>query len=257
MSVNLYKNTAQFYDGGNDRSLSEDISFYKTFIQDGCRILDVGCGTGRVAMALAHLPIEVTGIDYSQEMLNIFQEKLSKHPLEISSKIEIHCYDMTDFKLNDKFDLIIFPFRVFQVLQTTEQKGKCLETIKRHLAPEGKIIINVFNPNLKLLANFTGLKKMDYSYYDDKLRLEVTRYSQGEWVNFDKKTLSSKYIFETKDSDGNISIIEDRIQLGFLNKTEMDQLFIQNQLKIENLYSWWDFTPYEKGIYRELIYVLS
>lgn len=257
MSVNLYQNTAQFYDGGNNRSQSQDISFYIHYIQDSYRILDVGCGTGRVAMSLAHLPVEITGIDYSQPMLDIFQEKLSKLPVEISSKIKMHCYDMTEFDLDTIFDLIIFPFRVFQALHTAEQKCKCLQIAKKHLAPNGKIIINVFNPDLRLLENLTGSKKLDYSYYDDRLKLNVTRYSQGEWVDLDKKILSTKYIFETKDNDGNIAFTEDRIQLGFLNKSEMDTLFHNHNLEVSNLYSWWDFSPYKEEEKKELIYVLG
>jgi SAM-dependent methyltransferase len=257
MSVNLYQNTAIYYDGGNQRSLSEDLEFYKHFIKANSSLLDIGCGTGRVSLHFSNLDIQITGIDYSQKMLDIFQGKLSQLRLEISSKIKIHCFDMTDFDLNEKFDLIIFPFRVFQALLTTEQKSKCLQTAKRHLAPEGKIIINTFNPDLNLLTNFTGPKKLDYSYYDDELNLKVTRYSQGEWVDFDKKILSTKYIFETKDNDGNIAFTEDRIQLGFLDKTEMDTLFQDHGLVVLNLYAWWNFSPYKDDVKKELIYVLG
>lgn len=255
MSVNLYQNSAQFYDGGNSRSLSEDVSFYKHYVQDGFKILDVGCGTGRVAMDLAHLPIEITGIDYSHLMLDIFKTKLQDQ--NFTAKIEFNFANMVRFELNQKFDLIIFPFRVFQALTRIEDKNSCLQTIKNHLAENGRIIINAFDPNYDLLKKISSLRKLDYEYYDKDLNSQIKRYSIGEWVDFEQQILRTRYEFELTNSNGNTSQFIDHIELGFMSKDQMDQLFIQNQLEIENLYSWWDCTPYQEEIHRELIYVLS
>ena len=255
MSINLYQNTAQFYDGGNNRSLSEDISFYTHYIQDGYRILDVGCGTGRVALALAHLPIEITGIDYSQPMLDIFKTKLENHTL--TAKIELHFANMVHFELNQKFDLIIFPFRVFQALTHIEDKNSCLQTIINHLAENGRIIINAFDPNYDLLKNISNFRNFDYEYFDQEFLSTVKRYSIGEWVDFEKQILRTRYEFEVTNQQGVLSQFQDRIELGFMTKVQMDELFLQNNLKVDNLYAWWDFSAYQVGMYKELIYVLK
>lgn len=255
MSINLYQNTAQFYDGGNNRSLSEDISFYTHYIQDGYRILDVGCGTGRVTLALAHLPIAITGIDYSQPMLNIFKEKLKS--IEPTAKIEIHFANMVRFDLNEKFDLIIFPFRVFQALTSIEDKNSCLQTTKNHLAENGRIIINAFDPNFDLLKTITNQRNLDYEYFDQRLLSTIKRYSIVEWVDFERQILRTRYEFENTNQQGELSPFQDQIELGFMTQEQMDQMFLENQLEVENLYSWWDFSPSLENDKRELIYILK
>ncbi|MFW5720883.1 MAG: hypothetical protein ACOCWW_00695 [Bacteroidota bacterium] len=46
--INLYQNTARFYDGGINRKRREDIDFYKDLLKLGIEILDVDCGTKKV-----------------------------------------------------------------------------------------------------------------------------------------------------------------------------------------------------------------
>lgn len=255
MSVNLYQNTAQFYDGGNNRSLSEDISFYAYYIRNGFKILDVGCGTGRVAIAFAHLPIEITCLDHSQTMLDIFKEKMDGK--SFIAKIEIHFANMVDFELNEKFDLILFPFRVFQALTKTKDKNCCLQSVKNHLAEDGKIIINAFDPNFDFLKNITNHRNLDYEYFDQEILSTVKRYSIGEQVDFEKQILRSRYEFEVTNQQGELSQYQDKIELGFMTRDQMDELFQQNNLSVENLCSWWDFSSYNESKKRELIYILN
>ena len=65
-----------------------------------------------------------------------------------------------------------------------------------------------------------------------------------------------KYVFEETEATGKKTITEDNLILGYLEKHEMDQLFIENGFLIENLCSWWDFSPYLEAEKRELIYTL-
>lgn len=251
----LYQNTAQFYDGGNNRNLKEDILFYEHYIQKGSRILDVGCGTGRVALALAHLPIEIIGIDYSQAMLDIFREKVEGK--EFTAKIEFQLANMVQFDLNQKFNLVIFPFRVFQALTSIKDKIKCLQTTKNHLAENGRIIINAFDPNFEILNDNKNKRSLDYEYFDPNLLSTVQRYSEIEWVDFERQILRTKYEFEATNLEGELSQFHEHIELGFMTKQQMDELFLENNLEIEKLYNWWDFSPYQEGVKRELIYVLK
>lgn len=93
------------------------------------------------------MPIEIIGIDYSQAMLDIFRKKVEGK--EFTAKIEFQLANMVKFDLNPKFNLVIFPFREFQALTSIKDKIKCLQTIKNHLAENGRIIINAFIPILK------------------------------------------------------------------------------------------------------------
>jgi len=257
MRTNLYLETAKYYDGGNFRNFSEDILMYKSFIKDDFQILDVGCGTGRVALELINQKVKIVGIDLSKSMLYIFRAKLSKQNQELQHKVEILELDMTNFELDSKFDLILFPFRVFQALTSNEQRVNCLTKMKKHLKETGKMIINCFDPDHKMLESFDKINKLDYEYYDEKLKANIKRSTIGEENDVKNKIIRSKYIFEAKFSDGSKTITEEQLLRGYLEKNEMDDLFKENGLKVIDVYSWWDFSKYISEIKRELIYILS
>jgi len=86
---NLYRNTAYLYDLDARDIVNDDIPFYIEYAkkQDGV-VLELGCGTGRVAIALAGAGHDVTGLDLSQDMLDVFRGKLIKQP-DIADKINI------------------------------------------------------------------------------------------------------------------------------------------------------------------------
>lgn len=254
---NLYQNTAIFYDGGNSRSHSEDIGFFKKMVKAGMKILEIGCGTGRVAIELAQMGVHVTGIDLSESMLSVFREKLEEQKEEIVNNIRIEKADMTDFSLGDTYDLVIFPFRVFQSLTTEEQRAKCLSAVKKHLKLEGKVVIDMFNPDPEKLKNLDRRETIDFDYYDNNIKAKVIRKSFGLHHDAEGKTLKTKLMFEITEDSGRINFVEDFLELGYLYKEDADALFTQNGFLIEQLYSWWDYSPYKDDERRELIYVLK
>lgn len=257
MREKLYLNTAKFYDGGNFRNFSEDINLYKEFLFDGIEILDIGCGTGRVALDLINEVKSLVGIDLSKTMLEIFREKVKELPSKEQVKIEIIEADMLNYNLNKKFDLIIFPFCVFQAIRTDKERYQCLKVAKEHLKENGKMIINAFDPNPKILANFESIYKFDYEYEDKELQAKVTRHTKGLKHNKLLKEIESMYIFNVDYFNGEKEVVEEKLYLGYQEKLEMDKMFETANLKIENLYSWWDKSLYNPNEHKFLIYILN
>ena len=122
-----------------------DIEFYLARVSTGTRVLELGCGTGRVTLPLAQRARFVCGIDLSPGMLGICQRKLAGSDLPA----QVRLGDVTDFDLTasqEPFDLIIATFRVMQNLETDAQVDGMMRCIKQHLAPGGTAILNVFRP---------------------------------------------------------------------------------------------------------------
>lgn len=119
-----------------------DIPFYQSLIPSpDASVLELGCGTGRVLIALASRCGFIQGIDSSQAMLDICRDKLPP-----SGKARVTLGDICDFDLGRSFDLIIAPYRVLQNLETDAQLDGLFRCVRAHLSPGGTCVLNVFRP---------------------------------------------------------------------------------------------------------------
>jgi SAM-dependent methyltransferase len=143
--VNIREDAAKYYD---IQSIPiDDVAFYRARIPSPeARVLELGCGTGRVLVPLASECGFIHGIDSSAAMLAQCREKLDRAGLP-AGKAQVTHGDITDIYVDGRFDLIIAPFRVVQNLETDVQVSGLMYGIRRHLAPGGTAILNAFHPN--------------------------------------------------------------------------------------------------------------
>lgn len=143
---------AEYYDLLPLSKDRHDLEFYLGYAREARgRVLELGCGTGRVLIALAAAGLEVVGLDLAEAMLANCRQKLAAQPTEMQRRVRLVPGDMTDFDLGEAFALVIIPFRPFQHLLAVEQQLACLHCIRRHLAPGGRLILDVFQPDLRRL----------------------------------------------------------------------------------------------------------
>jgi len=116
-----------------------DVAFYVNAVREyGDPVLELGCGTGRVTMALAEAGFRVTGLDASQRMLERCEKKLAGRPRELQQRVKIVQGDMAAFELGQKFRTVIIPFRPFQHLLEVRDQMACLDRVREHLWAEGR-----------------------------------------------------------------------------------------------------------------------
>jgi ubiquinone/menaquinone biosynthesis C-methylase UbiE len=135
------------------QGLAFDVDRYKEIASHvGGPILELCCGTGRVAIPLARRGFEVTGVDISPEMLETFQHR---EPSTISSKLTLVRQDITELDLGGlRFPLAIIPFN--SLLLITDFAAQCgaLRTIAGHLSEGGLLVMDLVNPlDLPILGN--------------------------------------------------------------------------------------------------------
>jgi SAM-dependent methyltransferase len=118
--------------------------------KSGGPILDMACGTGRLALLFARQGFEVTGIDQSAGMLNQFREKLEKETAGVRERIRIEHQMMADFNLGRKFNTVICCDAFFHNL-TVEDEISCLERVAQHLNTKGRFMFNLPNPNCEFV----------------------------------------------------------------------------------------------------------
>jgi SAM-dependent methyltransferase len=148
------KRVAEAYDraleGPRQPDTTDDVPFYvdlaRAAAARGERVLELGCGTGRVTLPIADAGAEVVGLDSSAAMLAIARRKRDDgNPRWVEA-------DMRDFDLAERFGLVMIPFRSFLHLLTPADQRACLARVREHLLPGGRFALNFFNPDPRLLA---------------------------------------------------------------------------------------------------------
>lgn len=145
----------------------------------GKNLLDLGCGTGGWSIILAKKGANVTAVDNSKEMLNVFKKKLSSDNL----KINILKKDIYKLKLNKKFDIIILGL----VIDNIKDLDRVFKVVKNHLKQKGIFFIS--DP-----IYFSGIKSpmaKEITILEDKYR--VTQYIHPDQ---EIKSLAKKYGLE-------------------------------------------------------------
>jgi SAM-dependent methyltransferase len=130
-------------------SVEGDIDFYRRLAEEtGGPILDVGCGTGRVATALAADGHEVVGIDLSAPMLRLAEKRREAVSAHVAARLSFHEADMTTLDLGRDFALVVAPSRVFQFALTTDAQRQALAAMRTHLRPDARLVLDLFDPLL-------------------------------------------------------------------------------------------------------------
>ena len=116
--------------------------------QYGDPVLELACGTGRLAIPVAERGFRVTGIDYSKAMLKEARQKSAA----LGVQVEWIEADMRAFDLGETYTLITLPANALGHLLTLGDFEACLGSVRKHLAPGGRFVIDpllsTFPPNV-------------------------------------------------------------------------------------------------------------
>ena len=141
-----------YYDAAYRRRKS-DVRFYREVAQEyGGPILELGVGTGRVALDLVKAGHEVTGVDCSKAMLSHARSKAERLPKQAQRRLSLRKSDLRTVRLPTRFRLVIAPFNVFMHLYTLRDVERTLATARRHLSPRGRLVFDVINPDLRVMS---------------------------------------------------------------------------------------------------------
>jgi len=140
-----YHQIAHYYDLIHAK-LTGDIELVLSLASgESKKILDLGCGTGRIAIPLARAGHSVDGIDLSKEMLNLARTKLDREPEEVQLSVSLTQGDMTDFDFEQRYDLVLISQNTLHE-HARKQVYKIFRLIQKHLAPSGILFLDLSNP---------------------------------------------------------------------------------------------------------------
>jgi SAM-dependent methyltransferase len=132
------------------------------------RVLDLGCGTGGHALALARRDYEVVGVDRSEEMLALARDKAA-------GSVSFHHGDIRSFDLGERFDLVLMMFAVLGYLGGDDDARAALAAARRHVRPGGLLVFDVwYEP--AVLAQRPSEREKNVELSDGR----ILRHSSGE-----------------------------------------------------------------------------
>ena len=234
-----------------------DIEFFlRLAAERGGPVLEIGCGTGRVAGALAAAGFETVGIDRSAPMLRLAEERRAAAPPEVAGRLTFVEGDMTTFHLDRTFPLIVAPSRVFQFALTSDDQRAALRAFREHLAPDGRLVLDLFDPALEYVVPGAIFPPRNGELVHPKTGNRVTWEITGREPDPSRQLVTSDWAAREIGPSGEILRDEtERLTLRWSTRSEMRLLFQLEGLGVEAAYG--DFAGGPPAYGREQVWVLG
>jgi SAM-dependent methyltransferase len=193
---------AEVYDNWFSDYDRECITALTEFARGG-RALELGIGTGRIALPLAAAGVEVHGIDAAPSMVRRLRAKPG------GEQLPVHMGDFAEVAADGEFTLIYIVFNTFFALFSQDDQVKCFRNVANHLTIDGSFVIEAFVPDL---TRFTG-RQVNWAtnVTTDRVELDV-----GQHDSAAQRVMSQKVII----SEGDVRLYP--VQIRYAWPSELD-----------------------------------
>lgn len=153
----IYRAYSEIYDQVHERRQSTDIPFWVSEATAASEpVLEIACGSGRIALPIARQRVRIHGVDNSQEMIKLLKQRLSSEQKEVKDLLTYEIADMRTFGENatGKFGLAFVAFSTLQFMCTREDQQAVFSAVHKVLKPDGIFMVDVFNPNPEFISEW-------------------------------------------------------------------------------------------------------
>jgi SAM-dependent methyltransferase len=229
---------APFYDKWYPAADEDSIQFLAQLASRG-RALELGIGTGRLAIPLKTRGIDIHGIDVSSPMV----ERL--HAKEGGNNIPVTIGDFSELTVDGRFDLVFIVFNSFFCLPTQELQLKCLRKVADHLIGGGRFVIEAFVPDMTRFVG--GQSTRTTSINNDEVRIDVSLHDAA------KQQIVSQHVILAENG---IKMIP--VTIRYVWPSELDMMARIAGLKLQNRWEDWKRTPFKATSSRHIsLYILD
>ncbi len=220
---------------------ADDVPLYENFARaaDG-PVLELGVGTGRVAIALAKSGFDVWGIDNSGAML---ERAMSK----AAGCLRLEQGDMRTFELGQTFGLIFAGLGTFHHLLSIDDQTACLRSVSDHLSPGGLFVCDlrpIFHDGWEagastpLVHDWTRILP---STGETETKTRTVRSDAAGQIRHQTN------FYDLLDADGAVRRIVEEVDLRFTTRYEMEGLLRDAGLELEHVYGDYDLAPFDEA----------
>ena len=218
-----YDAIAELYDPWS-ASVVEDVGFYlEEARRAGGPVVELGVGTGRIAVPIAADGIRVIGVDSSRRMLDVCARRAALAGVDLDLRVG----DLRDPPVRERVPLVICPFRSLLHMHTDADRRDALAAVRRMLRPRGRFVFDVFTPGADDIA----------LTHDRWLEREPGIFELARWDEV-ARTLT----LTVRGPDG-----ETTMALAWLSPGEWRSLLERCGFEVEACYGWFDRKPFTGG----------
>jgi SAM-dependent methyltransferase len=223
--VSAYDSIARLYDPWS-RSVTEDVGFY---VEEARRVappvVELGVGTGRIAVPIAAEAIPVIGVDSSPGMLEVCREHAEA--AGVADLLDLRLGDYREPPVRERVQLVLCPFRSYLHLRTDEDRVRALRAARELLVPGGRLIFDVFAPAADDIEETHGRW----------LEREPEIFEHAEWDE-EARTLTLSVRGPTGEAT---------MALAWLPAQDWRRLLREAEFELDALYGWFDRRPFRGG----------
>lgn len=240
----------ELYDLVTPESFLGDLEWYRAKARESAGpVLELGAGTGRITLGIAQDGIQVHALDADPAMLDRLQQKLADQRREVRERVVVTVGDMRVFSLEERFALIIAPFRAFLHNVTEQDQLACLHRVREHLRPGGCFAFNVFHPSLEYMSHHTGELAGVWRRVGTFPRAEggFVLCSESNLYDTPMQLVDSQHRYEEFGRDGIlIRTTLHRLQLAYLYPRDLRRLLNEAGFQSVRITGGFDGRPFEK-----------
>jgi SAM-dependent methyltransferase len=223
--VSLYDPIARLYDPWSV-SVTEDVGFYVDLaLRAGGPVVELGVGTGRIAVPTAAAGVRVIGVDSSRGMLEVCAEAAAA--AGVSHLLDLRVGDLIDPPVDERVRLVTCPFRAFLHLHTDDERLRALGSARDLLERGGRLAFDVFRPGPEDISETNGRW----------LEREPGIFERADW-----DTERRRLTLSVRGPDGATTM-----ELAWLSPDEWRGLIERAGFEVEAHYGWFDRRPYVGG----------
>lgn len=150
----VYDPIAGLYDEWS-RTVREDVPFYVDLaVESGGPVVELGVGTGRIAVPTARAGVAVIGVDASPAMLEVCRE--AARSAGVSALVDLRPGDLRSPPVEERVTLVTCPFRAYLHLHDDAERVAALRAAHRLLVPGGRLAFDVFAPSARDISETHG-----------------------------------------------------------------------------------------------------
>jgi SAM-dependent methyltransferase len=206
------------------------------------RVLELGCGTGRVLLPLARAGHRVIGVDRSLAMLARCRKKLSLESPAVQSRVALCEGDIRDFELppdeSGQAGAVAFaiaPFRIMQHLVTVADQLRGLAGIRQKLTDGGCVAFDAFNPNFALMATDRSAETEDTperQLADGRFFRRTARVIRVRWV---EQVSEVELIYYLREGRRTTRLVQ-AFEMRWYTPPELEHLLSRAGFAVEDMY---------------------